>query len=332
MSGVEGEISPSHEVEPGENIDFAMASSSRLQVKGERRTLSRVGSRSSNQSLNQSDGSRRSSADSSMAIGADGSTRLGKRKRKTENDDSVIESNYSLRRRRGSRMVLDGMNGNHDAAEIKQDSTNLPGIAIDEAKEGSTFTPEVNDAEFNEDQVPDSLAPIFPRRRGRRQYRFRAETPVESTVGTPIPGTPLNGNDLAAGVGTDQEPTKMVRRLPGRRRAPNANPSIEADLRRQLNLKMSYRSVVKALKPILAELARRSIDELETEDELYQQCDEYTGVENELYAYLNRRLSQVNGQLEYGQLLNDKDLEDGRVYFQMQFEVHTKLIVVCLIH
>jgi hypothetical protein len=328
VSGIDRDNSPDHEGEPKGAIDTDMATTSRLRVKEESFPISRVGSRSSLQSFNHSDGSRRSSLDSSMALGAEVSARLGKRKRKTENDDSIVESNYSLRRRRGSRMILDNTNGNHNTGDIKGDSSNLPGIAIDEAKDASTFTTDINDAEINEDRVPDSLAPIVPRRRGRRQYRFRAETPAESTVGTPIPGTPMNGNDLAAGVGTDQEPSKMVRRLPGRRRAPNANPSIEADLRRQLNLKMSYRSVVKALKPILAELARRSTEELESDEDLYKQCDEYNEIMDQLDVYLKRRLSQVNSQLEFGQVLNDNELEDGQIYYQMQFEVSNEVSVI----
>lgn len=291
------------------------------QASREKDLYSRIESHSSVQSLNNSDESRRSSADSSMALTASGLSRLGKRKRRIENDDSLIESNYSLRRRRGSRMITDSVNGTHDAENPQQDSMSLPGVEIEDAQDTSNIATELLDVEVDGDAVPNSLAPVVSKRRGRRPYRFRAETPADSTMETPIPGTPLNGNDIGTGGGTDQERTKMVRRLPGRRRAPNANPSIEADLRRQLTLKMSYRSVVKALKPVLAELTRRSIEQLENDDDAHRKCEEYDRVMDQLNVYLKRRVDQVDSQLLYGQLLNDNELRDGREYYQMQFEV-----------
>jgi hypothetical protein len=322
-NGIENRISPIHDADLGIN-NYVDADDSNMphQLQPEKDSFSRIGSHSSLQSLNNSDESRRSSADSSMALATSGLSRLGKRKRRLENDDSIIESNYSLRRRRGSRMINDSVNGTHDADNAQQDSSmSLPGIEIEDAQDMSNLATESMDVEGDVDIVPDSLAPVVPKRRGRRPYRFRAETPADSTMDTPVPGTPLNGNDLGGGGGTDQEPTKMIRRLPGRRRAPNANPSIEADLRRQLNLKMSYRSVVKALKPVLAELSRRSIEQLENDDDTYKDCEESDRVMDQLNIYLQRRVDQVDNQLYYGELLNDKELEDGRHYYQMQFEV-----------
>jgi hypothetical protein len=218
-------------------------------------------------------------------------------------------------------MITDSVNGTHDAENPQQDSMSLPGVEIEDAQDTSNIATELLDVEVDGDAVPNSLAPVVSKRRGRRPYRFRAETPADSTMETPIPGTPLNGNDIGTGGGTDQERTKMVRRLPGRRRAPNANPSIEADLRRQLTLKMSYRSVVKALKPVLAELTRRSIEQLENDDDAHRKCEEYDRVMDQLNVYLKRRVDQVDSQLLYGQLLNDNELRDGREYYQMQFEV-----------
>jgi hypothetical protein len=84
---------------------------------------------------------------------------------------------------------------------------------------------------------------------------------------------------------------------------------------------MSYRSVVKALKPVLAELTRRSIEQLENDDDAHKKCEEYDRVMDQLNVYLKRRVDQVDSQLLYGQLLNDNELRDGREYYQMQFEV-----------
>lgn len=268
-----------------------------------------------------SDHSRRSSA-SSMAVS--GSTSTRKRKRRTENDETTVESTYSLRRRRINPSADDFPIESHETRAARQDPiATVPNVEVEYPLDVPSFPVVPKEEDLEQYPGTDSLAPVVPKKRGRRYgaYRFRAETPVESAVGTPAPGTPLNGNDMGTGGNTDQEPTtKLVRRLPGRRRAPNANPSIEADLRRHLNLKMTYRSVVKALKPVLAELSRRSLDELETEDDAYQNCDEYHEVMSELDRYMKRRLDQVDNTYIEGMRLNDRQFENGKEYHQIQFE------------
>jgi hypothetical protein len=171
------------------------------------------------------------------------------------------------------------------------------------------------------DRLGELRVAIAPKRRGRRPKRFRAETPAESTFGTPVPGTPSNGNDGGTGVNTDQEQSKVVRRLPGRRRAPNPNMSIEADLRRQLTLKTSYRSVAKALKPILDEIAKRSIIQLEDDAEAYTQCPEYEQVSAELEQRLQKRLAEVEAVYHYESERAKNTHDQAKEYADMQFYV-----------
>ncbi|KAL1622303.1 hypothetical protein SLS56_008793 [Neofusicoccum ribis] len=94
-----------------------------------------------------------------------------------------------------------------------------------------------------------------------------------------------------------ERPTKQPKRLPGRRRAPNADPSVEADLRRQLQLKTAYRAVVKVLKPVLAELADRAINDVEEDPKAHEQSDQYEVVKAALDARLAERIAYLDRKL-----------------------------------
>ncbi|CAD0092869.1 unnamed protein product, partial [Aureobasidium vineae] len=104
----------------------------------------------------------------------------------------------------------------------------------------------------------------------------------------------------------NQDGDKPVKRLPGRRRAPHANPKVEAALRRQLHLRMAYRAVAKNLKPILAELAKRSVSNIHKDTEAYKSFSEYTVVKNGLDEHFEKRLAWIQKQKDLNkQRLND---------------------------
>lgn len=90
---------------------------------------------------------------------------------------------------------------------------------------------------------------------------------------------------------------KQPKRLPGRRRAPNADPSVEADLRRQLQLKTAYRAVVKVLKPVLAELADRAITDVDEDPMAHEQSDQHAVVTADLDARLAERIGYLDRKL-----------------------------------
>jgi hypothetical protein len=103
-----------------------------------------------------------------------------------------------------------------------------------------------------------------------------------------------------------QDGDKPVKRLPGRRRAPHANPKVEAALRRQLHLRMAYRAVAKNLKPILAELAKRSLNNIHKDPEAHTTFSEYPVVKNSLNEHFEERLAWIQKQKELNkQRLND---------------------------
>lgn len=149
-----------------------------------------------------------------------------------------------------------------------------------------------NHKSFDPDVQAKLLSP-FPKRRGRRPKASLAASPGGSANGTPAP--PNSQQDA----GTDRDVSRAAKRMPGRRRAPHADDSIEADLRRQLHLRLAYRSVAKALKPLLAELAQRTMDDVQNDEEAHKESEQYKQVQAELDAHLARRLLAVNNERDH---------------------------------
>ena len=122
-----------------------------------------------------------------------------------------------------------------------------------------------------------------------------------SFSGTPGGMTPctdvdnmFDENGTASSSQLAKKAVKTERRLPGRKRQPNPDVNIEASLRRQLQLKTNYRAVAKALKPILAELARRSIEEIKKEAEACKRYEQYDTVLQQINMRLNERLAYLD--------------------------------------
>ncbi|GIZ36999.1 hypothetical protein CKM354_000046300 [Cercospora kikuchii] len=115
-----------------------------------------------------------------------------------------------------------------------------------------------------------------------------------------------DGDDLADAEDDDDLPTTGPRRrMTGRRRADHHEIDIEATMRRQAQLKSAYRAIARALKPLLAEIASKTVDELEANPALHQEVNEYEGTEEYegvrklLDEALEHRKRQLDAQLEY---------------------------------
>jgi hypothetical protein len=155
-----------------------------------------------------------------------------------------------------------------------------------------------------EDTTPRA-SPSPARRGGKQQRGGRGNGLLRGR----LPGTPRKGN-TRAGSQVRQSPAVIgangiLDRLPGRRRAHHADIDIEVDLRRQLELRVGYRALAKALKPILAELAARTLRDLESDEELHKQCPEYQQVLDDLDERLKSRLAYIN---------SEHDLEEQRLH------------------
>lgn len=91
------------------------------------------------------------------------------------------------------------------------------------------------------------------------------------------------------------------RRIGGRKRAPHPDPKVEAAMRRQAHLKTAFRHLGKALRPLLDEIAERTLKQLDAENS-HMEATEYSTVQQGLDDTLARKKKQIQAQ-------NDLDLQ-----------------------
>ncbi|KAF1829561.1 hypothetical protein BDW02DRAFT_509647 [Decorospora gaudefroyi] len=133
-----------------------------------------------------------------------------------------------------------------------------------------------------------------------------ADQPPELTDASTAPNSPEQIPDVDASQSLQNvlptngdAPAKSGRRLPGRRRQPHPDINVETDLRRQLNLKMGYRSLAKVQKTLLEELSNRSTKKLENDPNYHKECPEYKIVMAQLARRREQRLDQVSAARTY---------------------------------
>jgi hypothetical protein len=266
-----------------------------------RRAASKAATNSTSGSTTSADSRRSSLADATHVVGGDDidSRRATKRARRT----STVTENRPLTRRQKT--------VSQEPIESPEKATPRQSVAPD--------PPRIEEPENDDEQIDQSLmngeydgfaseageklSPL-PKRRGRRPKPKTVTASTSRIQELAASWDQENGTDReasnapsrATSRAPSRAPSRIAKRMPGRRRAPHADPNIEADLRRQLQLRLAYRSVAKALKPLLAELSQRSIDALEDDEEAHQQGEEYTAVMAELDARLQSRLEVLENE------------------------------------
>jgi hypothetical protein len=148
-----------------------------------------------------------------------------------------------------------------------------------------------------------------PRRKKRKTTATPAESadqPPELTDASTAPNSPeqlpdVDGSQSLQNVlpTNGDAPAKPGRRLPGRRRQPHPDVNIEADLRRQLTLKMNYRSLAKVQKGILEELSKRTVNNLEKDLDYHKKCPEYEPMMAGLRQHRDNRVDQIEAMRTY---------------------------------
>ena len=125
--------------------------------------------------------------------------------------------------------------------------------------------------------------------------------PPELTDASTAPNSPEQLPEVEGShvLPTNDAPTKTGRRLPGRRRQPHPDVNIEADLRRQLNLKMSYRSLAKVQKSLLEELSNRTLNNLQKDEDYHKKCPEYEPLMAQLKERRDGRVDQIDATRTY---------------------------------
>lgn len=179
------------------------------------------------------------------------------------------------------------------------------------ASDGSTRSSKTGGARPNSvlDRTQSDVSDQQPRRKKRKTTDpppDAVDQPPELTDASTAPNSPeqmpdVDGSQTLQNVlpTNGDAPAKSGRRLPGRRRQPHPDINIETDLRRQLNLKMSYRSLAKIQKVLLDELSNRTTSNLETDAEYHTRCPEYQPLMNALDQHRDSRLDEVNAMRTY---------------------------------
>ncbi|KIV98537.1 uncharacterized protein PV09_09660 [Verruconis gallopava] len=242
-----------------------------------------------------------------------------KRARLSDHSNTTSETGSAMRPSEDTTPIPDDSNQD---ANIPDVLPTLETSAADDFDDVSLIDDDSVDDEHQDDEESDLQPPSspHPKRRGRKPKVRLAATPSGSLVDSLVPGTSLNGDleDLES----DHDVQKAARRLPGRRRAPNADPYMEACLRRQLQLRMGHRAVSKALKPLLVELATRTSQRLHLheDDEEFWEIEQHLSLE--LRNRLQTRLAFLKNEHRVSAEYCNRKLEKDKDYLQMQFEDH----------
>lgn len=103
----------------------------------------------------------------------------------------------------------------------------------------------------------------------------------------------------------------IIRKFGGkRRRAAHPNIMIESGMRRHLELRKAFRAIAREQKAVLAEIARRTIDDLTANPASCEEATEYHAVKSGLDAALEKRRTVIQVQQNLDRALLDQRLHD----------------------
>jgi hypothetical protein len=277
---------------------------------------------------------------------------------RSEDGHSEIDDEQPTKRNRlstdsGTDSFADRVDGALNAINAPESSTSDPR----DATEGSKVSPKkrrASDASFESAKsrangvltlTQSDTSEQQPRRKKRRTT---THTPTETdqlpelTDASTAPNSPEqipeveNSQNLHHVLPTNGDaPVKMGRRLPGRRRAPHPDINVEVDLRRQLNLKMSYRSLAKLQKNILDELSNRTTTSLDNDPQFHKQCPEYEPLMASLDQYKQSRLASVDALRREKLAQLERMIEAERhiakeKYIQRFYDLQEDLLLQCI--
>lgn len=100
--------------------------------------------------------------------------------------------------------------------------------------------------------------------------------------------------ETPAQVSTGIRPAKKL--VGKRRRAEHPNPDVEIAMRRQLELKKSFRNMAREVKAVLAEISQRTLDELTTNPKSFEEAAEFHYVTAGLDEALTKRKAAIRAQ------------------------------------
>ncbi|KAH0536218.1 hypothetical protein FGG08_006900 [Glutinoglossum americanum] len=175
----------------------------------------------------------------------------------------------------------------------------------------TTLRDETENAQF--------LDPPLRKRLGRPPKKSKV-TPTISDNGVPQAKRPPGRPPRLGRLPLSRQVSERVQRMPGRRRKPNPDAELDADLGRLADLRRNYRVLAKMAKPAISELAERTITTIENDPEAHKKCSEYQLVQEELDARLNQRIALVEREYQVKVQYEKKSLAIEEECIRMEFE------------
>jgi hypothetical protein len=176
----------------------------------------------------------------------------------------------------------------------------------DSTQSSKTLNPRPNGVLTRTQSDVSEQQPRRKKRKTTQNHADSADQPPELTDASTAPNSPeqlpdVDGSQSLQNVlpTNGDAPAKPGRRLPGRRRQPHPDINIETDLRRQLTLKMNYRSLAKVQKTILEELSKRTVNNLDKNPNHHKQCPEYAPLMAALKQHRDGRVDQIDAVRTY---------------------------------
>ncbi|KAH0559361.1 hypothetical protein GP486_004121 [Trichoglossum hirsutum] len=184
---------------------------------------------------------------------------------------------------------------------------------VDDTKAATTQQDEAADSQFLD--VP------LRKRLGRPPKKSKITPVVSDNAAPPAkrpPGRPPRLGRLPLG---RQVSERMAQRIPGRRRKPNPDAELEADLGRLAELRRNYRILAKMVKPAIAELAERAITDIENDPEAHKRTPQYQLVQDELDARFNQRIALIEREYQLKVQYERKVVMTEEECIRMNFQV-----------
>ncbi|OAA44783.1 hypothetical protein NOR_03537 [Metarhizium rileyi] len=154
-----------------------------------------------------------------------------------------------------------------------------------------------------------------------------AREPATSTRGRGRGGRGGRGRGRGGGRGTSNaalsKSTAASRGRGGTRRGRVKNFSdsrVQAAYERQRDLKATYQAVAYALKPVLQELAERSVDEMLQKPDIYKQAKEYQPIVRQLKEKLDNKLRECDRRLECDLNLAEHSFKADQYVAEQEFQ------------
>jgi len=198
----------------------------------------------------------------------------------------------------GVQVDADGASNNND------DDEGVDGPAVgSEEVDGEDLAADNDEAEIEDDGAADAEGEDVEESEEHAEGNKSPASAVDSQAAVPL------------------QKGKPPKKMPGRRRHQHAIPTVEAALRRQLDLRVSYRAVAKQLKPILSEISKRTLKNLEKDRHHHEKASEHRIVLSQLSQRKDERLKWIEDEHSHQQRNLTRTFDEESELRRMRYNV-----------